>query len=70
MEDQLTAQVRNAGNGSLFEMDRQRCSENKKPTGAGLEDLAFLDRAADPEKGSRFLSQSVHLVMVKMARGY
>ena len=27
--------------------------KNKKPAGAGLEDLAFLDRAADPEKGKR-----------------
>jgi thiosulfate dehydrogenase len=25
--------------------------KNKKPAGAGLEDLPFLDRAADPEKG-------------------
>jgi thiosulfate dehydrogenase len=32
--------------------------KNKKPRGAGLEDLAFLERAADPEKGKQiFLSQ-------------
>jgi len=27
--------------------------KNKKPKGAGLEELAFLDRAADPEKGKK-----------------
>ena len=27
--------------------------KNKKPRGAGLEDLPFLDRAADPEKGKQ-----------------
>jgi thiosulfate dehydrogenase len=27
--------------------------KNKKPAGAGLEDLAYLDRAADPEKGKQ-----------------
>ena len=32
--------------------------KNKKPTGAGLEDLPFLERAADPEKGKQvFMSQ-------------
>ena len=32
--------------------------KNKKPKGAGLEDLSFLDRAADPEKGKKvFLSK-------------
>jgi thiosulfate dehydrogenase len=32
--------------------------KNKKPPGAGLEDLPFLDRAADPEKGKQvFISQ-------------
>jgi len=32
--------------------------KNKKPKGAGLEELAFLDRAADPEKGKKvFLSK-------------
>jgi thiosulfate dehydrogenase len=33
-------------------------SKNKKPKGAGLEDLAFLTRAADPEKGKKvFISK-------------
>ncbi|MFI5188090.1 MAG: c-type cytochrome [Chitinophagales bacterium] len=33
-------------------------SKNIKPKGAGLEDLSFLDRAADPEKGKKiFLSK-------------
>jgi thiosulfate dehydrogenase len=32
--------------------------KNKKPKGAGLEDLAFLDRATDPQKGKQvFLSK-------------
>ena len=30
--------------------------KNKKPAGAGLEDLPFLDRAADPEKGKQVFS--------------
>jgi len=33
-------------------------SKNKKPKGAGLEDLSFLNRAADPEKGKKiFISK-------------
>ena len=30
--------------------------KNKKPAGAGLEDLAYLDRAADPEKGKQIFA--------------
>jgi len=34
--------------------------KNTKPTGAGLEDLPYLDRAADPEKGKQvFISHCV-----------
>ena len=44
--------------------------KNKKPAGAGLEDLAYLDRAADPEKENRFSLQSVHPAMVKMEKDY
>jgi thiosulfate dehydrogenase len=34
--------------------------KNKKPRGAGLEELPFLDRAADPEKGKQvFVSKCI-----------
>ncbi len=35
-------------------------SKNKKPKGSGLEELPFLDRAADPEKGKQvFISECI-----------
>jgi len=38
----------------------QGVPKNKKPKGAGLEELSFLDRAADPDKGKQvFLSKCI-----------
>ena len=41
-------------------MARKDVPKNKKPKGAGLEELSFLDRAAEPEKGKQvFLSKCI-----------